>query len=103
MSLDAEIAPAKPEKKSNRLALTVVTSLFFGWGFVTALNDILVPHLKAIFDLNYAKVMLPVLQGLLADGIGIHHAFMIPAICYVYIVYYAFWGSRPASGVQLQA
>jgi FHS family L-fucose permease-like MFS transporter len=47
--------------------------------------------------------LLPVLQGLLADGIGIHHAFMIPAICYVYIVYYAFRGSRPASGVQLQA
>src|SRR5437764_4629907 len=28
------------------------------WGFVTVLNDVLVPHLKAIFDLNYAKVML---------------------------------------------
>ena len=39
-------------------ALAVVTSLFFMWGFVTVLNDILVPHLKAIFDLSYAKVML---------------------------------------------
>lgn len=39
-------------------ALTIVTSLFFMWGFVTVLNDILVPHLKAIFDLSYAKVML---------------------------------------------
>src|SRR5260370_29714379 len=28
------------------------------WGFVTCLNDILVPHLKAIFDLNFAQVML---------------------------------------------
>jgi len=28
------------------------------WGFLTCLNDILVPHLKAIFDLNYAQVML---------------------------------------------
>jgi len=28
------------------------------WGFLTSLNDILVPHLKAIFDLNYAEVML---------------------------------------------
>jgi FHS family L-fucose permease-like MFS transporter len=27
-------------------------------GFLTSLNDILVPHLKAIFDLSYAKVML---------------------------------------------
>lgn len=39
-------------------ALAVVTSLFFMWGFVTVLNDILVPHLKAIFELSYAKVML---------------------------------------------
>src|SRR5260370_34582422 len=28
------------------------------WGFLTCLNDILVPHLKAIFDLNFAQVML---------------------------------------------
>lgn len=39
-------------------AFAMVTTLFFFWGFVTVLNDILVPHLKAIFDLNYAKVML---------------------------------------------
>ena len=43
---------------SNRAALAVVTTLFFMWGFVTVLNDVLVPHLKSIFDLNYAKVML---------------------------------------------
>jgi FHS family L-fucose permease-like MFS transporter len=36
----------------------VVTTLFFMWGFLTCLNDILVPHLKAIFDLSYARVML---------------------------------------------
>ena len=39
-------------------ALAMVTTLFFMWGFLTCLNDILVPHLKAIFDLNYAQVML---------------------------------------------
>src|SRR5271166_4735739 len=38
--------------------LAIVTTLFFMWGFLTCLNDILVPHLKAIFDLNYAQVML---------------------------------------------
>lgn len=38
--------------------LAVVTSLFFMWGFLTCLNDILVPHLKSIFDLSYAQVML---------------------------------------------
>ncbi|MFO7524482.1 MAG: MFS transporter, partial [Ignavibacteriaceae bacterium] len=39
-------------------ALIVLTSLFFMWGFITCLNDILIPHLKAIFDLTYFQVML---------------------------------------------
>jgi FHS family L-fucose permease-like MFS transporter len=38
--------------------LAIVTTLFFMWGFVTSLNDILVPHLKSIFDLSFAQVML---------------------------------------------
>src|ERR1019366_9985261 len=48
--------PQPPDHR--RGALTLVTTLFFMWGFLTALNDILVPHLKSIFDLNYAQVML---------------------------------------------
>ncbi len=43
---------------THRVALIVVTTLFFMWGFITVLNDVLVPHLKSIFDLSYAKVML---------------------------------------------
>jgi len=39
---------------------------------------------------------LPVIQGALADRIGIHYAFVIPALCYVFIVYYGFRGSRHA-------
>ena len=39
-------------------AMSVVTALFFMWGFVTCLNDILIPHLKSIFDFNYAQVLL---------------------------------------------
>lgn len=38
--------------------LAVVTTLFFMWGFLTALNDILVPQMRSIFDLSYARVML---------------------------------------------
>ena len=44
--------------ENYRRPLAVVTTLFFMWGFLTCLNDILVPHLKSIFDLSYAKVML---------------------------------------------
>jgi MFS transporter, FHS family, L-fucose permease len=55
-----EIAPSySPAPASTNIAaLSLVTALFFLWGFVTVLNDILIPHLKSIFDLNYAKVML---------------------------------------------
>src|SRR5579871_6081950 len=38
--------------------LATVTTLFFMWGFLTCLNDILVPHLKSIFDLNYTQSQL---------------------------------------------
>jgi FHS family L-fucose permease-like MFS transporter len=38
--------------------LAVLTTLFFMWGFITCLNDIIIPHLKSVFDLNYAQAML---------------------------------------------
>jgi len=38
--------------------LAIVTTLFFMWGFLTCLNDILIPHLKSIFELSYARAML---------------------------------------------
>ncbi len=44
--------------KNYTPALVVLTSLFFIWGFLTCLNDILIPHLKAVFDLNYTQAML---------------------------------------------
>ena len=54
-------APAAPLTTANKdysRPLAIVTTLFFMWGFLTCLNDILVPHLKSIFDLSYARVML---------------------------------------------
>jgi MFS transporter, FHS family, L-fucose permease len=51
------MAPSSADTNYSR-PLTVVTTLFFMWGFLTCLNDILVPHLKSIFDLSYARVML---------------------------------------------
>src|SRR5258708_7613122 len=38
--------------------MAMVSTLFFAWAFLTCLNDILIPHLKNIFDLNYAEAML---------------------------------------------
>jgi MFS transporter, FHS family, L-fucose permease len=39
-------------------ALTSLTILFFMMGFITCLNDILVPYLKAIFSLSYSQAAL---------------------------------------------
>ena len=39
-------------------ALVSLTVLFFLWGFITCLNDILIPFLKAIFRLSYAQANL---------------------------------------------
>ncbi len=51
-------ASASEGSTSYTVPLAVVTTLFFMWGFLTCLNDILVPHLKPIFDLNYKEIML---------------------------------------------
>ena len=64
----APTAPITPQIKDTTggsarytdfpLALSVMTTIFFMWGFLTCLNDILIPHLKAVFELNYFKAML---------------------------------------------
>lgn len=51
-------ASSLPEPRTLRKAMCVVTGLFFMWGFLTCLNDILVPHLKAVFNLNYVQASL---------------------------------------------
>ncbi|WP_447639894.1 MULTISPECIES: sugar MFS transporter [Chitinophagaceae] len=35
-----------------------LTVLFFMWGFITCMNDILIPYLKKLFTLNYTESML---------------------------------------------
>lgn len=43
---------------NHKFALISLTSLFFMWGFITCLNDILIPYLKGLFELNYTQAML---------------------------------------------
>lgn len=49
---------AANQQPASAFALTSLTSLFFMWGFITAMNDILIPHLKALFELNFTQAML---------------------------------------------
>jgi FHS family L-fucose permease-like MFS transporter len=44
--------------RTDYQAMAMVTTLFFMWGFLTSLNDVIIPHLKTLFDLDYAEAML---------------------------------------------
>lgn len=46
------------QQRSYLPALIVLTSLFFMWGLITSLNDILIPHLKALFTLTFVQASL---------------------------------------------
>ena len=45
-------------KYNLRLSLTVVTSLFFMWGFITCMNDILIPFVRKVFELGRFESLL---------------------------------------------
>ena len=56
-------------RRNYRRDLVVLWSLFFVWGFITCLNGILIPKLKAVFELNYARAMLIQLAFFAAYGL----------------------------------
>ncbi len=58
MASSAVSSSGAEDNKNYTVPLLVLTTLFFMWGFLTCLNDIIIPHFKAVFDLGYAKAML---------------------------------------------
>ena len=52
------VTAAGGEGQNYTMSLVWLTTLFFMWGFLTCLNDILIPHLKNVFELNYTQAML---------------------------------------------
>ncbi|NOX48591.1 MAG: sugar MFS transporter [Chlorobi bacterium] len=46
------------KKKNYTVPFVIVTGLFFMWGFITSMNDILIPYLKEVFELTHFKAML---------------------------------------------
>jgi len=57
-SVSSEQLLSENNSKSYRTAFIVLTSLFFMWGFITCMNDILIPFLKKMFELSRAQSML---------------------------------------------
>ncbi|MGL4596880.1 MAG: sugar MFS transporter [Bacteroidia bacterium] len=56
-------------RTNYRFAFAIVTLLFFLWGFITVLNDILIPHLQDVFQLSYTESMLVQFAFFLAYGV----------------------------------
>jgi MFS transporter, FHS family, L-fucose permease len=52
------VSPHSHSTTTYRPALTLLASLFFIWGFITVINNTLLPHLKSVFDLNYTQTTL---------------------------------------------
>ncbi len=57
-SLGSTASATSAPGSTNKSAMAMVTTLFFMWGFLTSLNDILIPHLKSIFSLDYFQATL---------------------------------------------
>jgi FHS family L-fucose permease-like MFS transporter len=51
-------ASTQAKKTSSVIPLITMTLLFFMWGFITCMNDILIPHLKVLFNLSFLQSML---------------------------------------------
>ena len=54
----ASTGSSASEGKNYIVPLIILTSLFFMWGFLTVLNDVLIPYLKNVFELNYTQALL---------------------------------------------
>ncbi|QES88209.1 sugar MFS transporter [Rhizosphaericola mali] len=54
----ASTSSVSTNQKTNIVPLITLTLLFFMWGFITCMNDILIPYLKKLFTLSYTQSML---------------------------------------------
>jgi FHS family L-fucose permease-like MFS transporter len=55
----AALAPSRQQADAGTTTpMAIITLLFFMWGFLTSLNDVLIPHLKAVYQLSYVQAML---------------------------------------------
>ncbi len=57
-NVPSRTSTVEPPASSNRVALAVVTTLFFMWGSLTSLNDVLIPYAQHVFKLRLAASML---------------------------------------------
>jgi FHS family L-fucose permease-like MFS transporter len=84
----------------SMLAVGFFSSIMFPTIFSLGVAELgpLTGNTSGILDMAIVGgAVVPLIQGVIADHVGIHHAFFIPVICYLYILYYALSGSKPNS------
>jgi len=72
-----QLKGSSSDNTSYRLPFIILTSLFFMWGFITAMNDVLIPHLRQVFSLS-------VFQGMLVQ-FAFFGAYFIGSLVYFFI------------------
>ena len=78
----AQVEGAAPTRTYGR-ALALLASLFFMWGFITVINNTLLPHLRSVFELNYFQTTIIESVWFIAYGVmGMPSAFLIERIGY---------------------
>ena len=58
ISQAAPLPRTQLDSANNTVPLIIITILFFMWGLLTSLNDVLIPHLKSVYTLTYVQAML---------------------------------------------
>lgn len=57
-SMTDKVAGDRLDLMPYKKALALLASLFFMWGFITVINNTLLPHLRSVFELNYTQTTL---------------------------------------------
>ncbi|MEO6091641.1 MAG: sugar MFS transporter [Novosphingobium sp.] len=75
--------PASGVAQKYGRSLALLASLFFMWGFITVINNTLLPHLRSVFDLDYTQTTLIESVWFIAYGVAaMPSAFLIERIGY---------------------
>jgi len=83
VSSDANVAAGSAPAQTYGKALALLASLFFMWGFITVINNTLLPHLRSVFELNYFQTTIIESVWFIAYGVmGMPSAFLIERIGY---------------------
>jgi FHS family L-fucose permease-like MFS transporter len=81
------------------LAIGLLNSVMFPVIFSLAIHDLGKNTAQGSGALCMAIVggaIIPLIQGHLADTFGLHHSYVLPVLCYLFIAYYGARGYRPA-------